>query len=1141
MFYKRILLFFFLTALSIKAFSAVFVVTSNADSGPGTLREALTLAAANGSATTDYINFNLPDTSQVGRTITILTGLPNLSSNLVIDGTTQAGGKIGYSNAKIILKTYRSTVSLIVFMGDGLTQVEFYGIFFLDTDDPCNSDPDGAEKTGIKITNSTNIIIGDPGKGNIANGYKYEAFHLENIDQLYLGDNIFGQDASSMQAICSGGINLIGVSNVTIGDKNARNTFLSGLGINVSSTSSNNTINIINNNFGVASDGVSTIWYIDGTFLNISSDLPTPTDPQPSILLNISDNLFSHYGQSFGGLVISRIGGLFTIKHNWFGTDRLDKLPLNMQKAHGGDGICIYLEDIQADVIIGDIDPSLGNKFAYSEVGIIASNCKNVKVIRNSFKCISVQEYENTSVIPQISVTQNTGQYIAGTSSPSALVDVFLSDDCTNCSPETYIGSTNADISGNWKYTFTQAYTRSILANAHVGKQSSNFTKPQINVLKVLVTPFNCGMGGSITGITITNTDKVKWVDVNGVVVSTQLQLTNVKPGMYKLIIGEYCPVESNFIEIQDFTPQIYSDSKQIANPSCNQDNGSINNIFAFSLDGNPVKYVWTDQQAVVVSYTSNVSNLKQGSYTLTVTSSSGCTQTYGPIILQNTTGPNIDQSKVIIQSTNCGQSTGSITNLVVTGTGTLKYIWWNDQQQTVSTTQDLTGQPAGTYKLEVTDDSQCGPVYTTDIAIPQTNGITLDESKAFTTIASCSKDNGSITGIVVNGATNYQWTDANNKVVGSNADLQNAAPGDYVLTATNNFGCSETSKTYHVGQQPPTQFPAYAAAVVPTCTGKSNGAITVVTDNLVNSTRWVDNQGQTIGGKSPAITDLPAGIYQLFLTDANGCENLYNSYTIPTIPQLQILPGAEQITNDQCALKTGSINGVQITGGMLPYTYSWVDANSNVISSSPNLSGAGAGLYTLNVNDASNCGLVSAVYTVQNQNNTIPAPLVANVQLCSPGDGLLQVTNPSAVYSYRLYDSETSTTPVDEQVSGSFKITVKANGFYYVTQVSGDCESSKTKVQVSVGITSLDIANAFTPNGDGINDYWKIKGVENYPAAIVQVFTRNGQKIFESRGYATPFDGTYKGKQLPVGVYYYIINLGTNCNLLSGSLTIIR
>jgi gliding motility-associated-like protein len=82
---------------------------------------------------------------------------------------------------------------------------------------------------------------------------------------------------------------------------------------------------------------------------------------------------------------------------------------------------------------------------------------------------------------------------------------------------------------------------------------------------------------------------------------------------------------------------------------------------------------------------------------------------------------------------------------------------------------------------------------------------------------------------------------------------------------------------------------------------------------------------------------------------------------------------------------------------------------------------------------------------------------------------------------------------------------------------------------------------NTFTPNGDGTNDYWKIEGLEKFPGSLVQVFSRYGQKVFESKDYSTPFNGNFNGKLVPEGVYYYIINLNTPCSLLSGSLTIIR
>jgi gliding motility-associated-like protein len=66
---------------------------------------------------------------------------------------------------------------------------------------------------------------------------------------------------------------------------------------------------------------------------------------------------------------------------------------------------------------------------------------------------------------------------------------------------------------------------------------------------------------------------------------------------------------------------------------------------------------------------------------------------------------------------------------------------------------------------------------------------------------------------------------------------------------------------------------------------------------------------------------------------------------------------------------------------------------------------------------------------------------------------------------------------------------------------------------------------NAFSPNGDGINDKWMIQNIEFFPNCTVRVFNRYGQMVFSSTGYEVPWDGTLNGKPLPVGTFYYIID----------------
>ncbi len=84
-------------------------------------------------------------------------------------------------------------------------------------------------------------------------------------------------------------------------------------------------------------------------------------------------------------------------------------------------------------------------------------------------------------------------------------------------------------------------------------------------------------------------------------------------------------------------------------------------------------------------------------------------------------------------------------------------------------------------------------------------------------------------------------------------------------------------------------------------------------------------------------------------------------------------------------------------------------------------------------------------------------------------------------------------------------------------------------------------IPNAFSPNGDGINDTWEIPILKNYPNCSVEVYNRYGQLVFKSIGYNKNWDGNYNNQLLPTGTYYYIIKTSPGANILSGSVLIIR
>lgn len=113
-------------------------------------------------------------------------------------------------------------------------------------------------------------------------------------------------------------------------------------------------------------------------------------------------------------------------------------------------------------------------------------------------------------------------------------------------------------------------------------------------------------------------------------------------------------------------------------------------------------------------------------------------------------------------------------------------------------------------------------------------------------------------------------------------------------------------------------------------------------------------------------------------------------------------------------------------------------------------------------------------------------------------------------------------------------------NTYYYFTATgAGNCSSSDTLL-VKV-LPDPVVPNAFSPNGDGINDKWVIRYLDLYPACTVSIFNRYGQPIFRSEGYANPWDGKLNGQPLPVATYYYIIDRKNIGKTITGSLTLLR
>jgi gliding motility-associated-like protein len=127
--------------------------------------------------------------------------------------------------------------------------------------------------------------------------------------------------------------------------------------------------------------------------------------------------------------------------------------------------------------------------------------------------------------------------------------------------------------------------------------------------------------------------------------------------------------------------------------------------------------------------------------------------------------------------------------------------------------------------------------------------------------------------------------------------------------------------------------------------------------------------------------------------------------------------------------------------------------------------------------------------------------------------------------YQWDFGDSTTSTTanPAHQyQEPGNYIVTLKA-----INEI-GCVDTAVRQFFMVIPDKVLIIPNAFSPNGDGINDTWEIAGLRFITDCQVEIFNRWGQSIYNSKGYAAPWDGTWKGKPIPVATYYYIIKTVT-------------
>ncbi len=164
-----------------------------------------------------------------------------------------------------------------------------------------------------------------------------------------------------------------------------------------------------------------------------------------------------------------------------------------------------------------------------------------------------------------------------------------------------------------------------------------------------------------------------------------------------------------------------------------------------------------------------------------------------------------------------------------------------------------------------------------------------------------------------------------------------------------------------------------------------------------------------------------------------------------------------------------------------------------------------------------------------------------------------------TAVASVGNYDALTGVWAIPALESGEstileMTVTVRDGSSYtnvaslaYVDPVDNNANNDRSEVTISVTQSEcLTIYNEFSPNADGINDVFYIECIDEYPNNLLQIFNRWGTKVFERRNYSNDWSGISEAKttiqteeKLPVGTYFYLLELGDGNPMKSGWLYI--
>jgi hypothetical protein len=715
---------------------------------------------------------------------------------------------------------------------------------------------------------------------------------------------------------------------------------------------------------------------------------------------------------------------------------------------------------------------------------------------------------------------------------------------------------------------------------------SETLTEPsEIIITETQNTAVNCyGGNDGLFGISVSGGTPVNGAynfSVNGAGVltntNTTASISGLSAGNYTITVKDQnCTKLYNFTITQPLNPITIPEPTVTNVAIFGQSTGAIS--FAPITGGNGnYNYAWTKENDTTFNSDAlNITGLKAGRYTLTVKdnkanvqNNTGCIQTKVVDITEN---PELTVVIDEIQSISCnGGNNGSLDAFIQGGVKPYKIDWYklnsntNSYDLIASNEIEINNLLSGTYKIVVTDAANpSGPFATAEAIYALGEPLLLTPNLISKTDVLCfGNTTGAITIDISGGTAPYTFVwKKNGADYATTQNLTNLGFGDYTVLITDANKCKATLPTITINQ-PLASLQIDTPIVTPlTGFGTQNGSIAI---NVTGGTAsynyaWTQNGNPTFKQDTATITNLNEGLYNVTVTDANGCPASINDIKVTQPSKLEITAITQQnFTNILCygdkravliATVTGGVPFIDASGTKY-YQYKWYNILSPTVTVSTTnpTTALNAGTYALLVTDANN-----NTFTLESQPITEPAQLAMtftqkNVSCKNGNDGAINIAITGGVAPYKIVWS-TGTNANLTSISG-----LLASPNPYIVSVT---DSNNCKIEQSITITEPDLfylknviktppttvggndgniqveVSGGTPN---YNYYWYNDKKELIYQNLNQSSTTNIQNIYAGQYYLTVTDS--KGCSIfekdldkidPIAVSLNIININ-QCN----------